>query len=326
MDGLQKNVSIIIPCYNNEMHLSNCFQSIVNQSHQLFEIIFINDGSVDNSEALLLQFKIQDDRVKIFTQVNKGASSARNRGVIEASYDIIAFIDADDTVKSDYLTTLLQNFDNDNFLICGTINVKGHHVIEKKSYKILIEKFINSNCNPTVIDLVRYDTLGSPCARLYRKSVIMENKVFFRENLSYQEDLFFNLEYYKFFKSVKILNYFGYNYIEHKISSSIKYHHNFNHIKELYELLLQSCNCNDDIIIIKKFILQTCLKKLANIFHADSMKSNSDKLSEIKELFTSNYYSSSVSYVDELSINKLLVYILKSKSTVLLFIYYKLLH
>ncbi len=86
--------SVVIPLYNKEKDIYNTIKSVLNQTYNKFEIIIVNDGSTDNGAAIVKS--ITDHRVKLFETQNKGVSSARNFGVNKASYDNIAFLDADD--------------------------------------------------------------------------------------------------------------------------------------------------------------------------------------------------------------------------------------
>ncbi len=93
--------SVIIPLYNKEKNVKNTIQSVLNQTFKEFEIIVVNDGSTDNSLQIVQQ--INDSRIKIIDKPNGGVSSARNKGIEEAKYEWIAFLDADDLWEKEYL-------------------------------------------------------------------------------------------------------------------------------------------------------------------------------------------------------------------------------
>ncbi len=86
--------TVIIPLYNKSGHILKCVHSVLSQTYSQFELIIVNDGSTDDSLNEIEQIK--DERVRVFSQQNKGVSSARNNGVKEARYNHVAFIDADD--------------------------------------------------------------------------------------------------------------------------------------------------------------------------------------------------------------------------------------
>lgn len=96
--------SIIIPLYNKENHIEQTLKSVMSQTFNDFEIVIINDGSTDNSVLKVKQF--EDDRIKLFSKENGGASSARNLGLEKASGSLIAFLDADDIWEDNHLSEL----------------------------------------------------------------------------------------------------------------------------------------------------------------------------------------------------------------------------
>ena len=73
-------ISVIIPIYNMENYLAECLDSVISQSLREIEIICINDGSTDNTQYILDQYKKKDNRIKVFCQTNAGLSVARNEG------------------------------------------------------------------------------------------------------------------------------------------------------------------------------------------------------------------------------------------------------
>lgn len=98
--------SVVIPLYNKEQTIERAIRSVLNQTVQDFEIIVVNDGSTDS--GLQVVEAIGDTRISVINQENGGVSSARNRGITEATYDLIAFLDADDEWESGFLWTILK--------------------------------------------------------------------------------------------------------------------------------------------------------------------------------------------------------------------------
>ena len=96
-------ISVVIPLYNKEKCVASTLRTVLNQTFTDYEIVIVNDGSTDNSVAEVE--KVQDDRIRLIHQQNAGVSVARNRGIKEAKGDLIAFLDADDEWKPEYLTT-----------------------------------------------------------------------------------------------------------------------------------------------------------------------------------------------------------------------------
>jgi len=96
--------SVIIPLYNKANYVRKTIESVLSQTFRDFEIIIINDGSTDNSLAVVNE--INDDRIHIFSKENGGVSAARNFGIEKALYEYITFLDADDLWLPDYLETI----------------------------------------------------------------------------------------------------------------------------------------------------------------------------------------------------------------------------
>ena len=87
-------ISIVIPLYNKEAYIAETINSILAQTYKSFEIILVNDGSTDNSLAVVKSFN--DGRIKIIEQANAGVSVARNTGIKHANFEYVAFLDGDD--------------------------------------------------------------------------------------------------------------------------------------------------------------------------------------------------------------------------------------
>ena len=106
-------LSIIIPAYNAEQYIKQCLDSILQNSKESLsktEIIVINDGSTDNTLKILESYN-QHKNIKIHTTKNQGVSAARNLGISLAKGEWVTFIDADDTVNSNFskVVSLVEN-------------------------------------------------------------------------------------------------------------------------------------------------------------------------------------------------------------------------
>lgn len=97
--------SIVIPLYNKAKSLRGTIQSVLNQTFHDFEVLVVNDGSTDESVAILQEFT--DQRIRLISQRNQGVSAARNTGIKNATFDWIAFLDGDDVWKEDHLEQIV---------------------------------------------------------------------------------------------------------------------------------------------------------------------------------------------------------------------------
>ena len=106
-------VSVIIPVYNAEKYITECIESLLNQTLQQCEFIFVNDGSKDHSGAIIDEFKKKDSRIILINQENQGVSMARNNGLKAASGEYVGFVDADDYIENDMYETMYNHAKQD---------------------------------------------------------------------------------------------------------------------------------------------------------------------------------------------------------------------
>jgi glycosyltransferase involved in cell wall biosynthesis len=99
-------ITVVIPLYNKEFSVQRAIRSVLAQTYPDFELIIIDDGSTDRSFEIASE--IADSRIRIIYQENRGVSSARNRGVAEASADLVAFLDADDEWHPEFLESIIM--------------------------------------------------------------------------------------------------------------------------------------------------------------------------------------------------------------------------
>lgn len=103
-----EKVSVIVPVYNIEKYVGVCIESIVHQDYDNLEIILVNDGSTDSSLRICEEYAQKDTRIRIINGKNAGRGAARNRGVECATGDYVTFIDGDDFVDSNYVSSLVE--------------------------------------------------------------------------------------------------------------------------------------------------------------------------------------------------------------------------
>lgn len=114
-------ISIIVPAYNIEAPLPRCLDSLLAQEYSDLEIIVVNDGSKDGTGAVMDAYATKDSRIKALHKENGGVTSARLRGLTEATGEWIGFCDGDDFVEPDMFTRLMTNALEHNAVIshCG---------------------------------------------------------------------------------------------------------------------------------------------------------------------------------------------------------------
>lgn len=214
-------ISIIIPVYNTESYIEECIESILAQSFVDFEAIFIDDGSQDNSFAVINKFVNQDDRIKLYHQNNAGVSAARNLGLNYATGDYIAFIDSDDTIEPDYLNRLYQCVAqySPDIVLSGIVYMKNG---AETSRVVLNEDALSLETEKDLIHFFKTPLLTSPVSKLYKRQIICDNKLKFDTSISFAEDKDFNLQYFQHIRNAYALSFSGYFYREVENSLSHK--------------------------------------------------------------------------------------------------------
>ena len=205
-------VSIIIPVYKAEKTLKKCVDSCLMQSYKDIEIILVDDGSPDSCPAICDEYRKKDKRIKVYHKENGGVSSARNLGIENARGEFLLFVDSDDWLDTDMVKMLIdcQEKKDYDMVFC---NHYIHANNERKLGKIELPNVGDINhIFSYILKEGRENSLRSPCGRLYRTSIIVQNKICFNNELTLGEDTLFNYEYLKFIKSIYCLNdYYGYH-------------------------------------------------------------------------------------------------------------------
>jgi glycosyltransferase involved in cell wall biosynthesis len=107
--------SVLVPVYNSEPYLKDCLDSVLRQSEQDFELVLVNDGSVDGGGMICDRYRaMHPERVKVLHQPNKGLILARRAGISAAEGDYCVFLDADDSLEPNALATLRETIGREN--------------------------------------------------------------------------------------------------------------------------------------------------------------------------------------------------------------------
>jgi glycosyltransferase involved in cell wall biosynthesis len=176
--------SIVIPLYNKEEYVSKTIASVLEQTYPDFEVLIIDDGSTDNSVAVVEQYT--DDRIRIIRQRNQGVSAARNTGIKEAAYELIALLDADDWWDKCYLeemVSLINEYPDVSIYCSQSAQVKAGIIYPDK--KILNR---NTGCFDLLQMGIKLNTLPIRYLGVIFRRCILEKSGFFDARISYGED------------------------------------------------------------------------------------------------------------------------------------------
>lgn len=218
-------LSFIVPVYNAEKYLKKCVESILNQTFQDFEVIFIDDASTDKSLDILNSYAY-DKRIKIITKANEGVSLARNCGLELARGEYLMFVDADDWIDkntSEVMVDVIKKKQAD-VVFWPYIREFENRSLEKKIYDeeeiIFNTKEVRDKLYRRFIGLVgnelkkpeNADALCTVWGKLYKRSIIEENHIRFQDirEIGTYEDGLFNLYYFRHVhKAVYLNKYYG---------------------------------------------------------------------------------------------------------------------
>ena len=184
-------ISVIVPVYNAEKYLTECVESILNQTIEDIELILVDDGSTDGSPAMCDAFAAQDPRVKVIHKPNGRASSARNAGIRAATGEYIAFVDSDDWISPDMYEKMLEP--NADVCLCDYVRFCGEEEFPFSQPNVSggfydRERMKKDIFSHLVMDGVEYPITISNCVLLIRRSVIAENNLSYREDIHISED------------------------------------------------------------------------------------------------------------------------------------------
>lgn len=189
-------VSVIVPVYNTEPYLRECFDSLIAQTYKNIEIIIVNDGSTDNSIDIINEYANKFSNIKIINQENKGYSGARNTALEYVTGDYVGFVDSDDYIKPDMFEKLLTTAENND---ADIVSCSFFRVYENESVAESNELFFNAlNKNQqehssTIVscpELILDDAFV--WNRLYKKELLQSNNIKFPNDIDFGEDTYFH--------------------------------------------------------------------------------------------------------------------------------------
>ena len=240
---MNKKISIIMPVYNGEKFISETIQKVSKIDDINFELIVVNDGSTDNTQKILNNIKNQFDFLKCYEKENEGVSAARNFGMHKSTVEYIIFLDLDDELTKNSISTLRNNLSNEDVLIYGYM-VNGSNS-RKNDTKIL--NLLKNKRNKK--ELLKYILRPNNCIygyawrAIYKKSFLTENKIEFPKGIKISEDFYFFIKAVSLSSKIKVLDDELYIYNIGPSSMSIKYIPSL-----LYDMNMVNEKIHDEIV------------------------------------------------------------------------------
>ena len=272
-------ISIIVPVYQSQQFLEQCISSILSQTMNDWELLLVDDGSIDKSGELCDSFAENDDRIRVFHKKNGGASSARNLGINNAFGEWITFVDSDDFIDRHFLEGLYQPLADGNeldFIHGGCMN---YHNGQITSINQRYESYYGNDK-----DKLFSSFRGLIVSKLFKREILMKNKILFDEKMKIAEDMLFTMQYLihvDFFAYVSETGYYyrrdNFNSTTHRFNW-LDYEHSRYAFLQLYAITIENIshhNISDNAARIRyKQRANQYYRMLRSLYHEDSIKRN----------------------------------------------------
>lgn len=203
----QPQISIIVPIYNVEQYLQSCLDSIIAQTYKDWELLLIDDGSLDKSGAICDEYAKKDVRIRVFHKENGGVSSARQKGQDEARGEYTIHVDPDDWIEPSMLEDLYVKAEEENaeLVICD-------YFVNEGSQQYYIKQKPTKLDNKVVLRELFQQLHGSCCNKLVKRACY-SGKVNFPKGINCCEDLIWCIQVLKCKPKISYINKAYYHYM-----------------------------------------------------------------------------------------------------------------
>lgn len=221
-------VSVIIPFFNAELYLSECIESIIQQTKlENIEVLLVDDGSTDRSNEIAKQYSENFNNIYVYTQQNKGVSAARNKGLNLAHGKWITFLDSDDKLCIENLNFLKHTNKEVNLCAFGYLIFSNENSINKHFYGSDCLLTYNQSIKALLSPNSPYQ--GHVWGKFFLREILNNNNIMFNENICYYEDELFLLDYLRYVNKVQCTTMCNYMYRRRKgqVSDSSSFSNSF---------------------------------------------------------------------------------------------------
>lgn len=168
---MNPKISVVVPIYNVEKYLNQCVESLLEQNYDNYDILLIDDGSSDDSGRISDEFEKKNSIIKAYHKKNGGLSDARNYGLRKSNADYVCFVDSDDIVEKDYLSSMMNNLLTNNVKIaaCGMCRLYDDGTKEKINISNIKQKYKGQEAQK-YLNIEGYYNV-SACNKLFKKEL-----------------------------------------------------------------------------------------------------------------------------------------------------------
>lgn len=315
--------SFVIPVYNAEKTIDRCIKSITNINKNEIEIIIVDDGSTDETSSICKEH-LNDKRIKYFRKDNGGVASARNYGIKKAQGKYIFFVDSDDEIDSRITQRMLDK----TLQMSVDWAVYGYTIVKnckKTECPLIIDNQKEFNGVENIIQ-------GYVWGKFYKTKIIVDNFLMFDTKMNYAEDMLFNLNYSMFVHSCISIEECGYYYYLSNSSLSRRYCDNYiesmEKIKEAFKKLFDIYPSYEEYYEKKFGSIE--LSMINGIIRNELRNKQNKNLKNKFDFIKKEIELVNINNIEKETIkgmyNKLAVFVLKTNSTILIFLFYSLIN
>ena len=333
-------ISIIVPVYNAGKYISKTVEAILSQKDCELELILVNDGSTDNSKAICEELARTNERIKFVTGENCGPGHARNIGIQTACGKYIGFCDSDDIPSDNMYSALLATLKENgaDLAVCDIYSERDGKDMgfPWDDSEFCGKKDISRYVSSMIGNLSDNDTTsifwGSAVRCLYRADILKQNNILFPEDISFAEDLVFNLRYLRFCEKISVckraLYFYTFNKDSIMISHSSFIRGMFEKRKKLVEYIQKETEGFENYEEIKKRLCVTSRlyfqECIGNACRKSENRSFFDSYRDARKILSDKIVKDAFAIYDAKGKYGYLYFAIKHKMALCLCLYYKL--
>lgn len=245
-------LSLIIPIYNASSYLASCLDSLLSQSYQDFELILVDDGSMDDSPSICDEYAAKDERIKVLHEVHHGVAHSRQVGLETAKGEYILYVDADDTVEPGMIVDMYQEAvtKKADLVICDYRELTHEGEVYRKQEPTALD-------GVTVLeDILDGKLYGALWNKMMRREWLLQTKASFPLELTMREDLIFLSQCLPYASKIAYIPKAFYGY-ERRNASALTSHY----VNESPAYYQQECLWVD-LILENQFLLESTRQRL----------------------------------------------------------------
>lgn len=256
---MRNTISIIIPVYNMEAFLAECLDSVLAQTYPHLEVLCVNDGSKDRSQEILEDYARRDARIRPIVKENGGLSSARNRGLEEATGAYVMYLDSDDWLDPDICRAAVEEMERSNADLVMWSYIREYQTHSKPTDVLGTERRFFDEAGvrqlhrrlfglvgQELADPSRGDIIVTAWGKLYRRELIRGIKFIDTKKIG-TEDSLYNIQAFRNLRSAVYLPLYGIHYRKYNAASLTTAYNPrlFAGWQNMYELMAEQIRIHD---------------------------------------------------------------------------------